>query len=196
MRPTFTLDTNALLDIALGREAVGDLLALVDLHRAGKIDLAITGMSAAERQPGRRYIANFQEFLDRLESLGLQDLTILKPMCVVGVSYVNWSVYGSEELDVLRQNLSRVLWPEMQPYREYCEAKGIDPAADPMDRLYRNRLLDVLILHTHIMHGRDVFVSRDDNYFAETKLPHLEALGAKAIRRPAEALEIAKEAAS
>jgi hypothetical protein len=188
---TLTLDTNCLVDLAEGRPAGEEVMTLVGLHRAGVIDLAITGISASERQQGGGYIRSFNEFRARLSALGVSDLTLLKPMAVVGVAFYDWAVYGSDEWDELRRSITSILFPGLPPYPEYCLANGLDPSAE-FDPRYKNRMLDSLILHTHIIYDRDLFISSDDNFHKETKRPRLEALGAKRILTPAQAVDLAR----
>jgi hypothetical protein len=79
-------------------------------------------------------------------------------------------------------------------YSEYCETRGLDPEARPLDAKWRNRLCDTQIVWSHIHHGRDVLVTSDDNFFKASKIRRLEALGARRICSPAEAVEIFREA--
>lgn len=50
-----------------------------------------------------------------------------------------------------------------------------------------NAKCDVLALWSHIYYGGDIFVTSDENFHKEKKLPHLLHLGAGAILRPYDA---------
>jgi hypothetical protein len=74
---SFTLDTNCIIDVAENRPGAAAIRALADAHAAGEADVALVAVSASERQPGDKYLDNFNVFQERLTALRLNHLTVL-----------------------------------------------------------------------------------------------------------------------
>jgi hypothetical protein len=88
-----TLDTNCI--VALDRDEKPHsscLRNLLELHSAGMVTLRLTAMSASEKQPDTSYLKDFSKFQERLDSLGLGQLELLKPICYFDVSFWDWCV--------------------------------------------------------------------------------------------------------
>jgi predicted nucleic acid-binding protein len=186
-----TLDTNCLVDVAESRPDATHVLELVRLHRQGVVRLSVTGVSAAEARPGGGYIRNVSAYLEFLAEIGLSDLPLLKPIGVVGLTYLDWYLAGDEASEVMRGAIRSVLFPDLPPYAAYCEMSGLDPTAE-MEPKYRNKELDVMHLWTHILHKGDAFVTRDRNFHRASKRQALKLLGAKRIMAPPEAVMFAR----
>jgi hypothetical protein len=188
----FTIDTNCLIDVAErnARPNAPFVLELYRQHLAKNIDLAITGVAASENQLGGVLITNFDEFLNRIVSLGLSDLKILKPVLYWGVTFWGWSVWGSQEAQILEKKIHDIVHPNCTfSYPEFCEENGIDPVA-PIDKKWRNRKCDVLTVLTHILEKRDVFVTSDTDIVGEPRNSLLCNLGAKKIVSPSTAVTL------
>jgi hypothetical protein len=87
MPHSFTLDTNCLIAIDEGRPEAGAIRTLAHAHSLGKADVAVVAISASEKQKSGHYIQNFTEFRDRLASLGLNHLRIIRPMAYFDISF-------------------------------------------------------------------------------------------------------------
>jgi hypothetical protein len=88
---TYTLDNNCIVYLENGAEP--KLESLLAAHRSGKVDVAILGISASERGKGGVWATNLQAFKDAISKIGIDDLTILKPMGYWDISFYNWAVY-------------------------------------------------------------------------------------------------------
>jgi hypothetical protein len=170
---TFTLDTNCWIAIEDGRPEAASVRLLAEAQSAGSANVAIVAISASERQKGGHYIKNINEFRERLASLGLGHLDILKPMAYFDVTFWDWCLLTGPEMEVLERRIHDILFPSVQySWRDYCLANNVDPHSLPS-----GRWRDVQALWFHIYSKRDVFVTTDPN-FHKTKKPALVSLGA------------------
>ena len=186
----FTIDTNCIVDVEERRPNAKHIEALRDLHLSKKIELAVVGIAASERQKHGPPLRNINDFLERLARLQLDELTILKPIGVWDLTFWDWSVWSGPELQDRQRELHSVLFPnEIFDHTAYCESKGI-AVGEVIDQKWRNRKCDVLTLLAHIMAGHEFFVTGDRNFLKASKKAALENLGAKKILRPEEIEDI------
>ncbi|MCU7822634.1 hypothetical protein [Kitasatospora sp. DSM 101779] len=186
--PTFTLDTNCLIALEERRHEAAAVNELVARHRAGASLVRVVATTAAENQRDGTVLDNFAGFQERLHKLGLEDLEILRPVCVLDLSYLDWCVLAHDEAEAEARNLHSVLFPTA-PF-DYVDAVplGLDgQAREQAERKWRNQQLDVMVLHTHIMARADVFVTSDKNFRKTSKQARLAALGASLILTPSDA---------
>jgi hypothetical protein len=190
----FTIDTNCIIDLEQESSFAHDIRRLVKAHEQGLIHLAVPAIVASENQKGGKPLENFEQFRDRLASLGLSGVELLRPIFYFDLTYWDWCLWSSEEMVDLEKRIHQVIFPEREfLYSDYCAANGID-SSSPMDAKWRNAKCDVLMLWSHIWHQRDIFVSRDGKaYHATTKKPALVALGAGRIEYPNTAIQIVPE---
>ena len=184
---SFTLDTNCLMALEEQRSDAAPVEVLVARQRAGTALVRVVATTAAENQRDGGVLDNFSGFQARLHRLSLDDLEILPPICVVDLSYLDWCVVADDEAEDECRRLHEVLFPAA-PF-DYPEAvpEYLDPPArQRAERKWRNRQLDVLILHTHILAGANVFVTADTNFRKAGKQARLAALGAPVILAPAQ----------
>lgn len=182
---TFTLDTNCLIDLEEDRPGAAAVRALVDAHASGTVHVAILAISASEKQKGSGHLESFTEFQKRLVSLGLAHLELLRPMFYWDVTYWDWCIWSSSEMEERERNIHEVLFPNIEfLWSDYCAARNI--AADDLiqGRKWRNAKCDVQAIWSHIFHKRNVFVSTDGNFHKSKKKPLLVALGAGRIETP------------
>lgn len=173
---TVTLDTNCLISLAKGESAAASVETLVLRHRARLLSLRVVAASASERSPGGQSLENYEGFQQFVRWLGLDDLPVLLPLGIYGVTYWDHALYGDDEgrmaslLDqiwtILFANKPRMLSPDTPD---------------------RNRMCDALMMWAHIYHEGQVFVSSDQHFHAATKKPRLVNLGAGQILTPAQA---------
>lgn len=186
---SFTLDTNCLIALEEQRPDAAPVEALVARQRAGTALVRVVATTAAENQRDGGVLDNFSVFQARLQQLSLNDLEILPPICVLDLSYLDWCVVAHDEAEDECRRLHEVLFPTA-PF-DYTEAvpEYLDlPARQRAERKWRNQQLDVLVLHTHILAGADVFVTADTNFRKAGKQARLAALGAPVILAPVESI--------
>jgi hypothetical protein len=186
---TFTLDTNCLIAVEQQRLSEAPAVEqLVRRHRAGEVVVRLVATTAAENQLDGTMASNFSYFQQRMRGLGLDDLEILRPVCCLDLSYSDWCVIGHDTTAQEVEQLHTILFPTAQfSYQEAVPYDLDDQARAAAERKWRNRQLDVLILHTHIQARGDVFVTSDANYRKLGKAARLAALGARTVLAPADA---------
>jgi hypothetical protein len=185
---TFTLDTNCLIAVEEQRPDAPAVEALVARHRASTAVVRVVATAAAETQLDGTVLDNFSGFQERLARIGLSDLEILRPVCVVDLSYLDWCVLAHDEAEDEGRELHEVLFPTA-PF-DYTDAvpEGLDDLArSRAERKWRNRQLDVLVIQTHILARGDIFVTSDKNFMKSGKRTRLKALGASLVLSPADA---------
>jgi hypothetical protein len=152
----------------------------------------VVAISASERTPNGTRLENFQEFQNFVASLGLGDAEILKPLGYWDVAFWDWMWSTKPRHVELERRIHDVLFPDAPfqypAYERYAAYQG--EKSDVAARKWLNKKCDVLGLWSHIHHGADLFVTSDENFHKVTKKPKLEAIGAKYILRPAEALAL------
>jgi hypothetical protein len=186
MLRTFTLDTNCIIDVAENRPAAGAVRTLADAHAAGRADVAVVAMSASEKQQGGHYIRNFEEFRNRLVSLGLGQLKVILPMAYFDISFLDHCLLIDDAMVKLEHEIHLILFPTVQfLWQDYCRANSLDPPPNPPTGTWRNNKCDVQAICSHIHRKRDVFVTSDSNFH---KKAALIALGAGRIEHPKSAL--------
>lgn len=187
----FTIDTNCIIDVAEGRPNAASVIALADAHRDGKADVAVVAVSASERQQGDRYLDSYNEFRDRLRSVGLDRLTEIKGLAYFGISYWDHALWSGNELEAREQAIHEILFPGI-PFRwmDFATGKGLDPKTDIKStdaKKWRNAFCDRQMYWSHDHHKRDVFVSGDGNY---RKLLTASIFAGTRIMTPAEAVAL------
>ena len=184
----FTLDHNCIVDLDEERPAAPYLRALLARHDAGEVSVRLVATSASERQLSGPYLENFGQFQDRLAVLGLGHLELLAPVFVIGVSYLDWGVAAGPESISLLERIHSVLFPqEAFEFQDVLAAAGPEADTQVIEQKWRRRALDVHALWCHIHYDGDIFVTRDDVFFRQSKRQPLASLGAARILRPSDA---------
>lgn len=163
----FTLDNNCLLAVEKREQAASDIDLLVQAHAVGKVEVAVLGISASERQLGGGYLSNIDAFRNNLDALGLSHLTIYKPTGIWGVTFNDWSVYASRESISLERQIHDAMFPSSEfEWRAVAAAAGeeIENESGKSYRKWRNRRCDVQGMLAHILNNGDVFVSNDKHF--------------------------------
>lgn len=163
------------------------------MHRNKEISLWVVAASASElRQDQNTHPTDFNEFRQRITSTELgDDVRILPTLFYIGVSFVGYCLVGGGWLSRLDKEIHAVLFSEDETdYPTFCRKYGYDATAKEEWNEWVRRKCDVLTLWSHIWHNGDIFVTRDDNFFKQTKKPKLVGLGAGRILRPAEAVKM------
>jgi hypothetical protein len=69
-------------------------------------------------------------------------------------------------------------------WSDFCDDRGVDPNSGTIDRKWLNAKCDVQAFWSHMHHEREVFVTSDQNFHAETKKRELLALAGGRIEYP------------
>lgn len=186
--PSFTLDTNCLIDGEENRAVRGDVLALIEAARCGDADIAMLASSACEHQPGGAHLNRFADFQKRLIAIGLGDIALLRPIARHGFSFHGFAIM-SDEAAVQRERLIfKTLFPTT-PVRwlDYAATHGLDKkdlhSAGAWK--WRNRLGAAQAFWSHENAERDVFVTTDENL---ARLPNKAEFADAVIMTPAQAV--------
>jgi len=188
---TFTLDSNCIISIDEGGEDAAFVRRLVDAHAAGKAQVAIVALAAAEKQRTGSYLDNLDAFRDRLAALNLAHLEILKPMAYFDISFPNWCIEADDAMAALEKQIHDIVFPQSEfTWHNYADANGLDPDSLSPHGGWRSRKCAVQEMWTHIHNKRDVFVTANDEFHKPAKKTALFALGAGQIERPAQAVSL------
>jgi hypothetical protein len=180
-----TLDHNCILAIENSELEAECLSSIVTMHNGQDFDVAVLGISASERMLGGGYLSSIDEFLQRLEPIGMKHLQILKPTGVWDLTFWDWSIYSSDADQDLQNSIHEVLFPNIdRQWAQFAAAFGedVNSRIGPGYRKWRNRLCDVQGLWAHIKNDRDIFVTSDKNFLNKTS--ELIRLGSEAILTP------------
>ena len=109
--PTFTIDTNGILDIDDDREDAVHIRALADAHAAGTANVAIVAIAASERQRDGAMLTNFSKFEERLGRLGLAHLEVLLPMAYFDFAFFDHAVWAGDSEIRLERSVHEILFP-------------------------------------------------------------------------------------
>lgn len=185
---SFTLDTNCIIAVDEGRPAAVPVLKLVDAHKQGLASVALVAISASERQRDGKPLETFTTFKERIERLGLGSLELIEPMMYFDISSSDFCLWADDESEVLEQKIHEILFPGIAfKWKDFCAGRGLDPNATAIDFKWLNAKCDVQAFWSHAHHGREVFVTSDENFHAEVKKASLIALAGGRIQRPEEA---------
>jgi hypothetical protein len=196
---TLTFDTNCLIDIELGAGEVSQLRGLLAAHDADRITVAISAAAASERLQGGLFAPSFSAFQQRASRLSARPIVLLRPLCYLDITYLDWSLLADEHLAAQEEAIHRVLFPTTEfKWRDYAARHGIQPetllASSHKDSLrWRNKKCDTLAMWCHIHYGNAVFVTSDSNFLKPSKKKALIALGARQILTPSEAAALVRQ---
>ena len=168
-----TLDTNCLIDLEEETGQAAAIRQLIELHRAGKIQVHVGAVSVSQSVRGTIAPETFSQFDARLKKLGIDDLPSVLPTGRNEMSFWGAAVYGAEK-DDLDENVKSVVYSTV-------DTLTLKPGS-------RIVLCDVDSLTAHIRSGHDIFVTSDQHFRKDSRRQPLLALGAKEILTPQEAL--------
>ncbi len=150
-------------------------------HGDASADVAIVALATIEQ--------DFQHFRSRLDSLGLGQIEILRPMHYFDISFSEWCVFPTEELEDIEREIHSILYPSIHyAWKDFRKANDLAEAAPPRDSPWRQAKCDVQSILAHMENERDVFVTSAEIFHREIKKRQLIALGARAIATPDEAV--------
>lgn len=182
---TITVDTNILVDLEAAEPRVAAIQRLLDGAGVNGVKLQLPAIIASERQPGGRYLDDFDAFLRRAVTVGFSEESLVSPIGCWGVTFWERCLWASEESVALERTIHTILFNN-RPY-ECPEGLGseFNAAAPHPDYVsWRNAKCDVLVMWCHLHYRGDVLVTTDANFHKATKKAALLALGANRIIRP------------
>ena len=144
-RPRIVFDSNCLIDLEERRPAASSMDVLIAAAHTGRIDLAVTAVTASENQPGGGVLCNFEDYMARLSRLGLADAHLLLPLAIWDVGYWDHAIFGSDELNSLAVRIRGVLFPGEEP--------GDYSANAMITAKWRRRQCDAMVAWCCIYHG-------------------------------------------
>lgn len=163
----FTFDTNCVIDLDVGTPPAQFVRSIIAAHRDGTADTAFVAVSASERQKGDYYLQTFETFLQRLISLGVQDIPHILGMAYWGLSYWDRALYPSPEASERERQIHEFLFPSLSfDFVDFAASNGIaaGDVLSPKAKKWRNAWCDRQMLWAHDFHARDVFVTSDRNF--------------------------------
>jgi hypothetical protein len=173
-----TLDHNCIIHLEKQTQIGKKVNAIVSDSRH---ECFIVNIGASEmREKGVRP-DQYEKFEELLKLAGVSHLPRLNPMMIFDVTFWDKCDWGNEEMIKLAGEIEDAL---------FGGSPRIDVAAvgpdSPAGAKWLNRICDVHGMWCHVKNGNDVFLTTDENFTKETKLPKLLALGAKRICHPNE----------
>jgi hypothetical protein len=165
--PSFTLDTNCLIDLEEGRPGAEYVRQLLTASQNGHANVAIIASMASERQLGGTLLESFEQFQHRLRDVGLGHLQILPPLARYGFSFFDFAIYKSDETEEREKEIFRALFPSTHPdWPAEATARGVeqDDTESVAYGAWRNRMCDAQALWAHEYHGMEYFVTSDKNF--------------------------------
>ncbi len=180
-----TLDTNCLIEYEHLDSASPALCRIIELGNEPHIQLQLSAIMAAEHQASGKDIQNFQLFQSRIKTAGLSHVKLLRPMGIIGMTYLDWMLIVGEDMIESEGKIQKILFPNISQHaNEFCT---VDDA--PGRKRWRNAKCDVQTMWCHLHYDGDIFISRDKVFHKATKKPRLIELGAGIIATPEEAIE-------
>lgn len=192
-----TLDFNCLIDIDENRDGASAIQEIIMLRKSEQLALVIPGIGASERKKGTDGVAAFfNEFKDRLAKHDIPNECISYPFARTDMTYADASYFAPDDPkhQILEWEVHQILHPEWQ-YNYQAHLQKKESSSATVDLKWRNRILDTLTMCCHLENKSDLFVSSDKNFFKETKMPKLIALGAGLIAKPIDALSLIQSGA-
>ena len=164
---TFTLDTNCIIHVEAKQVFARHIQALAAAHRSGFANIALVAVSASEQQLDYRYMANYEEFTQRVGRLDMSHLPVLKAIAYRDISFWDQALWADEAMVAREKQIHAVLFPTISfSWPEVAAANSINPSeADrKIYKKWRNSFCDRQMFWAHDHNRRDVFVSSDKNF--------------------------------
>lgn len=188
-----TLDWNCVIEVEEGRPQASYVVDLIDSHRKGQFEVALLAASASENSRSRLFPGNAKLFVERVSTLGWQDLPLVPMPCVIGLSYWGYCYYVGDG-EKFERDIDE-LWQAIAPNIPSKPLEYLPPGTELTDDViqsvelskWRNTWCDVISAYSHIQSGRDIFVTQNTRDF-QRNLEKLSKLGMKHISTPEESL--------
>ena len=169
-----TLDTNCIIDVDERRDGFEAVMALVDAHREGRVELALVCSGAHERQKDGGYLESFSLFTARLDALGFPALPVLPSILYFDISFWDHGLLADDAMKDRERLIFQTIFPRIAfEWSAYAAEKGLSQH-DRSSRHFhkwKNRLCDVQAFWAHDYAKRDIFVTRDIEFQRLTRHP-------------------------
>ena len=186
-----TFDNNCLISLENLEPAAAHLNKIIIHHNNRKIKICIASVTSAELQKDKTIADSYQLFLNRIETLGLNNVEILQSVSNWSMGYWGSAFRSSSEADYsLIKRIHVVMWPDTPfSHEDYCKLSQRKAYISGVAKKWRSKEMDVLTLFSHIRNSCDIFVSADPDFGSpgSKKKQELELLGAQKIMTPDEA---------
>lgn len=171
-----TLDTNCLLSLD-NKEPGHEYIQKIQNHKyhTERFDVCVVVTTASENLLNN--INPYEAFQALLKRTGFGYCQILKPTGTYNLNLWNKAVYATPDDIQLEDMIWKILFPGKNS--EYPK-----PGSPESVKKWKNRMCDCQMLHSHIKYAGDIFITQDNNYFKQSKIEKLIALGAGAITHP------------
>lgn len=171
-----TLDHNCVIHLENRTEIGGRVKGIVS---DASNECFVVNIGASEmREKGVRP-DQYEKFEELLVSAGIGHLPRLNPMMIWDVTFWDRCVWAEEDTIALATSIEAAL---------FSEAKTIDISSEsigsPNWTKWLNRQCDIQGMWSHIQNRNAIFLTTDDNFTKETKLPKLLELGAGRVCHP------------
>ena len=187
-----TLDTNVIVSLEENRASAPVIKELIELHNKGEVKLGVVAISGSERNREGTYPKNYNEFQNKLENVGLENVDILIPMEYWDICFWDHGLWSDDQMEKLEREIHEILFPNIEfDFQKYCEKNSINlnDTNTKQYRKWRNAKCDVQMIWAHIYFKRDVFITEDDNFRKKSKIEELLRLGAGKILEPQNTLQ-------
>jgi hypothetical protein len=185
-----TLDTNCIIALENAESSASAIRQLVQYAHEGIVELAILGISASENQRAFYHGQDFTGFQNRISSLGLGKLDILKPIAIWDVTFWDWCIMPTDKDLKLLKDLWGTIFPKSETdWQKRATLNGVDvnDASTKESKKWRNELCDAQIGWATIHYGYDALVTLNTSDFQSNTLA-LSKLGMPAVWEPQEAV--------
>jgi hypothetical protein len=173
-----TLDHNCIIDLHRAT-AIGDKIK--EIVANPRYQCFVVNIGASEMLPLGVSPETYSAFDELLASVGIADLPRLNPMCVWDMTFWDHCIWADDKMSANSNAIEQILFPSN------AGASATDPnTGDNLSAKRLNRLCDVHTMWCHIHYGNDVFCTSDRNFHKASKCSKLIALGAKAVKVPAD----------
>jgi hypothetical protein len=181
---TLTFDWNCVISAEQGDDKAFFVNSLVALHRREEIEVAITTVSASETLKGsKEFPSSAASFTNRLAELGWNDLPLIRGPSVIGLTYIDMCTIVGLDFESETDAIWNVIGGDMP--RELPTPLSDEELWSPTYKNWRNVWCDVHTLWTHIVSGRDVFITTNTKDF-QRKAKMLSELGLREVKTPEE----------
>lgn len=188
---TFTLDTNCIIAVDERRPEATPVSELAAAHAKCEASVGLVAISASEKQKNGGALETFTEFKDRLSTLGLGHLDLLEPMAYWDITFSDFGLWCDETMEELERNIHEILFPNIRfLWIDHCADFGLDPTSAAPDSKWKNAKCDVQAFWSHAFRKRDVFVTSDRNFHADSKKQRLLSLAGGRIEFPENAAQL------
>jgi hypothetical protein len=173
-----TLDHNCLIHLR-NRTAIGEKIEAIVLR--DNIQCFVVNIGASEMREDGVRPDQYDKFEELLQNAGVAHLSRLNPMAIWDVTFWDRAVWADDQMLKLSNEIRYVLFGNSP--RIDIVAVGMD---SPPGKKWLNQECDIQGMWCHLQNANDVFLTTDNNFTKETKLPKLIAMGVGAISHPSD----------